>query len=152
MCSGICEGVTVLHILDSDVLSIGYIDRPIIDSLQRTGASHAVNPCGHMNAISGFGKGTEDEPFSNEYQGVRNLPNILEKQSSSRPLLERFWLQCNPQTCHRYPTSHFASYLCGYLRCSYVSRIQQNTTWGEQLEGVLEGKNSSKRNISVYPP
>jgi hypothetical protein len=38
-----------------------------------------------MNAISGFGKGTEDEPFSNEYQGVRNLPFF----SKSNPLLRR---------------------------------------------------------------
>ena len=34
-----------------------------------------------MNAISGFGKGTEDKPFSNEYQGVqlgpaRTIPRI----------------------------------------------------------------------------
>jgi len=27
-----------------------------------------------MNAISGFGKGTEDKPFSNEYQGVQLGP------------------------------------------------------------------------------
>ena len=43
-----------------------------------------------MNAISGFGKGTEDKPFSNEYQGVRIVHFELEKQSPSRPLLERF--------------------------------------------------------------
>jgi len=37
-----------------------------------------------MNAISGFGKGTEDKPFSNEYQGVQLDPFLGYKKSTSK--------------------------------------------------------------------